>query len=230
MMLEPRILNIYCDASMTQIDGIPYGCPGAVAEQYIKEEDRSIIRQNSVLILSNATNNQAEIYAILIGVTLAINLKSEFDAVRIISDSRISVEGLRNWIYSWVQNSKNGVLMSSSGQPVANQQLFLYVFYSILQNLTRCSLCHIDGHRREYNANDVTKTLANFRKTNNIIVDEPTIRRYIRYNNLVDNLTRNILVNEMSKYPMVDINNYQLVNTIPTPQELEIYKRVTVTF
>lgn len=230
MMLEKDILNIYCDASMTEIDGTSYGCPGAIAVWYDGNNTAQIIQDTS-LVLFDSTNNQSEIYAILLAVSIAITYRKKYSGIRIISDSRISVEGLRSWIYSWVQNAKDGVLMSSSGLPVANQQLFLYTFYSIYYSLPRCSICHIDGHRRSYNDADVIKTMSNFCKTNKVNIDKETIRSHIDYNNMVDQMTRKCLdKNVIFTRPMSNVNGIQLINVIPTPEELEIYKRATVTF
>lgn len=227
---EYEILNIYCDASMTEIDGISYGCSGAIALRYCDASSMNFIDSTST-VLWGSTNNQAEIYAILLAVSIAIKYRYSFEYIRIISDSRISVEGLRSWIYSWVQNAKNGVLMSSSGQPVANQQLFLYTFYSILNSLPRCSICHIDGHRRSFNDADVTKTMSNFCKTNDVKVDREMIKNHIDGNNAVDSTTRQRLEKDtIFTLPMSNVNGVQLVSRIPTPQELEIYKRATVTF
>jgi ribonuclease HI len=72
----------------------------------------------------NATNQRAEITAIILGLKMALDKYEELDSspsldVTIHSDSRYAVNCMNTWIYKW---SGNG-WTNARGEPVANQDL-----------------------------------------------------------------------------------------------------------
>ena len=144
------IINLFCDASIDVDRKI--ACAGC----YIVVQGESIHSNPLPLyykmyIQHNATNNSAEILAIWAGVTEAIKLRqSKPNATfRLFSDSKISLYGLRDWIKNWIKNSENAntnVLISSVGQPVANQQCFIDIFNLIVESGLKIELYHQRGH------------------------------------------------------------------------------------
>lgn len=225
---EKETLQIYCDASTTELNGVTYGCSGAIAVQ--NTDNGGVILQEVYVVLEYSTNNQSEIYAILLGISIAIQRRYEFNKVRIISDSLISIEGLRSWIYSWIKNAKNGILLSSSGSPVANQQIFLYSFYSILNCLQHCSLCHIDGHLSTTESS-IQQAMKKYRIVNKVDINRDMMYQHIRYNNYVDTVSRYRLdPDEIAKQQIFNLNKVALTTSIPTAQELELYNKIIVTF
>ena len=179
-ILDCNTINIFCDASIKTVNNTTYGCPGSV----VVSSNGLIIEKEST-ILVDSTNNESEIYAILLATQQAIKYK-HYKRVNIFSDSRISVMGLRDWMKSWIKRSKNGILMSTSGI-VANQQIFLHVLHLIINNLDEYHLYHIDGHCssnrnimnaikdfKKFNKKEITYTEAIYLCSNNNLIDQYT--------------------------------------------------------
>lgn len=143
------IINLFCDASIDVNRKI--ACGGC----YVVMQDESITTPNpmycKMYLQHHATNNSAEILAIWTGVTEAIKLRELYpNAIfRLFSDSKISLYGLRDWIKNWIKNSENAntnILISSAGQPVANQQCFIDIFNLIVETGLKIELYHQRGH------------------------------------------------------------------------------------
>ena len=54
------------------------------------------------------------------------------DSLIIVSDSNLCISSLSIWMPGWIKNSKNEILINSTGQPVANQELIKSTFINIL--------------------------------------------------------------------------------------------------
>jgi ribonuclease HI len=137
-------LNIFTDASILQLPGEHIGCPGVIlamtkyGKQYEIPYDYKILR--------NSTNNESEITAILMGVYAGLKLRNEFRTINLFSDSRICIQGLKYWIFNWVNNIRDNKIISSSHKEVANQQIILQIIYTIIENNLRINLYHQKGH------------------------------------------------------------------------------------
>lgn len=186
-LFDPNSLNIFCDASIYKHhEGLYTGCPGAIAVH-----DNQVI-DNIVSIRTDSTNNNSEITAISYGVILMAKYYNQYDTIRIFSDSKICVFGLREWIFKWVNCINNGVMFSSSGQPVMNQNIFLGIAQFIINNGYKFELYHQKGHvtgtdASIKNAQDV------FLKSNNLYLYLFDIEYLSGYNNCIDQLTRDTL-------------------------------------
>lgn len=184
------IINLFCDASIDLSKKL--ACAGC----YIvgQENNQTFDIGNHNIIQLNATNNSAEILAIWIGVTNALKLRNAYPGAifRLFSDSKISLYGLRDWIKYWVTNiNDDGVLISSSGQPVVNQQRFIDIFNLIVENNLRIEFYHQRGHVKErhmpYNI-----ARAQFIKANKVPPEGLglTIEFISKCNDIVDHVSR----------------------------------------
>lgn len=185
------IFNIYCDASIDLDRKI--ACGGC----YIIEQDQNGQTRDigfRRIIQRNATNNSAEILAIWTGIVEALKLRQSYPGAifRLFSDSKISLYGLRDWMKNWVRGIKpDGILISSSGQPVMNQQRFIDCFNLIVENNLKIELYHQRGHVREKNM-PLEVARAQFIKANKVAPEGmgTTIENLCYGNDMIDNITR----------------------------------------
>lgn len=204
------IFNFFCDAS------IDINTKNACGGCYITcQEDNRCISEIGyhLMIQQNATNNSAEILAIWIGVVEAIKLKNIYpNAVfRLFSDSKISLYGLRDWMKNWIRNiTPDGILISTSGQPVANQQKFIHIFNLIVENNLNIELYHQRGHVVDGRVS-MDKARAQFIKANKVPPEGLglSIEYLSKCNDKIDNLTRKA------------IQIWQVENTLMPGTELE---------
>lgn len=186
------IINIFCDASINT--SLRIACPGVVTTLRY-EDGHSDIYEKETMIMKGATNNSAEIMAILMGVRSALRLSRIYPGtvIRLFSDSKISIFGLREWLPNWVQNMKGTVLMSSTGQPVANQQTFIKIFNLIVRYDLKIEFYHQSGHVKN-TPEALKRASADFITSNKIIVNRlgTSIEEICYYNNFVDELTREV--------------------------------------
>lgn len=183
-------LNIFTDASITTKYNIVYGCPGFIS---IDNKDYT----NCGYSLFNfSTNNQSEIYAIYLGLQEAMRMKylKGYSQINLFSDSKISVFGLREWIKKWSYNPTEDLLYSSSGTPVANQEIFLRCVYIIMKHKLPIKLFHVDGHKNCNNSKDLQKFTEDFKSNNGFdTVDIDLMKSLIMMNDKIDNYTRDQL-------------------------------------
>ena len=145
-------------------------------------------------ILSNTTNNESEIYAIKMGIYEARRLRSLYGEniiINIFSDSQISINGLRSWIFNWVNNIKDGIFIGSSGLPVKNQNIFIQIIDAILKYNIKVNLFHVRGHMN--NVNCTEDFIHSFRTVNHAIINPIIAKPLMEYNDMVDKYTRKIL-------------------------------------
>jgi ribonuclease HI len=187
-------LNVFCDASIDLNKKL--ACAGSVIVNSALP-DYSVY--NSYLIQLNATNNSAEILAIYNGIDAAIRymywgMHNFTCPINIFSDSKISLYGLREWIYDWIaRRSINGVLYNSSGNVVANQEMFLNTARLILDNNLNINLFHQRGHlpNSQWDSN---KVITAFSKENDLHgIDKSDMISICHYNDYVDKTTKSII-------------------------------------
>ena len=192
-IFNKETLNIFTDASIITLRDKSYietiGCPGC----YVIGGDTEL--ELNTQILRNSTNNNSEITAIFMGVLAAQKYRSYFRYINLFSDSKISVLGLREWIFNWINSAKEGVMYSSSGKPVANQDIFLQIVYFIINNNLPINLFHVNGHISPTNITQILEAKKTFITSNhiNIDVDEELIASFAICNDVIDNATRQIL-------------------------------------
>lgn len=188
------IINLFCDASINNYKRI--ACAGCMANMQTDIGNTPMYYQ--CLIQHDATNNSAEILAIWIGVTEAIKLRDEYpNAVfRLFSDSKISLYGLRDWMKTWIRDMKeDGTLISSSGNPVQNQETFKYIYNTVVDNNLRIEFYHQRGHVNEGKGVDMSTARAYFIRANKLTPEHLglDIEYLSARNSDIDNRTRSSL-------------------------------------
>ena len=203
-------VNCYCDASLTkEEDGTHTTCSG-----YILTYQNEIIESNTKIV-SNSTNNYGEILAIYMGVDALVRVAGYDAFLNLFSDSKISIYGLKYWAYSWVRDMDKVArkLYNSSGQLVANQEIFGAIIGLICNANVHINLFHQRGHMNPNKVSDMNKMIKDFKADNSTEVSDDIIREITYYNDVIDNMTRETLLkvvnNDHGKYnkPLVVISN-----------------------
>ena len=224
---NPNIYNIFTDASIIKtIYGETIGCAGAVGVPSLNSENTIVSTQ----ILRNSTNNNSEITAILLGIHMALNVPKNYK-INLFSDSKICVYGLREWIFNWANNRlPDGTMVSSSGTPVANQNIFLDIINLIIVNKLPINIYHQKGHvtNTEDSLSNATKV---FFESNGILLDKNDVINISDMNNYIDNYTRAKLNTYMDNKNNVGknvlpstLNHTKAIERIVTDNMFEIYQ------
>lgn len=205
-IFNKKTLNIFCDASKSSIKDafggtIAMGCPGAIAVITTPTGGYEII-DKSLSIEYCATNNNSEMKALLLGVKLAVKYKDKFNFINIFSDSKISIFGLREWIFkNWTY--ADNTIYSSSGEPVKNQDIIFYIIETLLKNDLRVSFYYQKGHA--VGKGNLAK--AKFCEGNFIKYAEDTLIQTItHFNDVIDNLTRDYLKENLYNEKLYNFN------------------------
>lgn len=224
MLFNDDTLNIFTDASIIKYPEETIGCAGA---HIVTGNDAiSKVLEQPRIIIRNTTNNNSEINAILLGVRSALKYKGIFKTINIISDSKICIFGLREWIFNWIKDSKNSnVLISSQGTEVANQSVILDIIYTILGNDIQINLYHQNGHVHLTSEKSMNEAKETFRNSNHIQhdVDMELIRNISIANDIVDKFTKV----ELQNFTRTEIfPTSQLVSYFYEPFDVEKYKKL----
>lgn len=194
-LFDKSTLNIFCDASIAAFDDETIGCPGCITTSVIPAS--LTILEKDLRILRNSTNNQSEITAILMAVNQALKYRDMYETINIFSDSKISVYGLRTWIFNWINNINNGVMYSSSGTPVANQQIFMHIINTIVYNGLQVRIYHQKGHVTTTAL--IPKAKSVFMQSNNIMISDKEVKYISIANDIIDGESRRSL-NDINLY------------------------------
>jgi ribonuclease HI len=196
LMFNDHTLNIFTDASIRKMpDGEVIGCAGANiivgsdAVGGVIEQDTRIIR--------NSTSNNSEINAVKLGIEKALKYRGpQFTTINLISDSKLCIYGLREWIFNWIDVSVGECLIGSTNQEVANQDVILNIIYMILDNQLSINFYHQKGHVT-YSPSSMNEAKQLFMSSNFLThdVDMELIKNISIANNAIDKLTRCIVNN-----------------------------------
>ena len=196
-------LNIFCDASIVGKYDNFTGCYGVIA--VVKDN----IIDTCYRIASNTTNNNSEIKGLRAAISMANKWKNNFKFINIFSDSQISIFGLRDYIYRWKYNPRDGKLYGSAKTPIANQNIFIECHYMMkeLESITstEIKIYHQSGHvGNSYNA--IKEAALVFAKSNGFPgkIDLNLIRYISTFNNYVDQTSRSLLRNSNTKIEYSD--------------------------
>lgn len=210
------IINLFCDASIDTDKKV--ACGGCYIVMQDGNTEPSMIKYQ-LYLQHNATNNSAEILAIWAGVTEAIKLRQIYpNAIfRLFSDSKISLYGLRDWIKNWIKNAENRgseVLISSSGQEVANQQCFIDIFNLIVETGLKIELYHQRGHVGESGGVNLSLARAQFIKANKVSPENLGLNiDFLSYcNHMIDGATRTALKMYLSTGTIMDNTAIQAID------------------
>lgn len=187
------ILNIFSDASIRQVSkNLAYGCHGTVVVC------RDTILDRDFKIDVDSTNNLSEIRGLRMAVRMVNKWKTAYKNINIFSDSKISVDGIRHYIYHW-KLGNDGLLYNSQNQPVKNQEIFietyqLLTFIKSTNPSLNINIYHQAGHIS--NGYDSLNKASNvFKRSNQItkFIDLNFIRYISTWNSWIDNFTRSEL-------------------------------------
>lgn len=187
LIQQNNTLSLFCDGSLSRSKYGTMGCAGALPVIF---DGRPIILYPALEILKNTTNNETEIAAIYLGILSAICIrdKCNIKCINLYSDSKISIFGLKKWIFEWMKNKSDNILYTESGKPVANQRIFKSIILEIIHNEIEINFYHQKGHVKEQNLEQAMTVFNNSNDTN--ISDTEIIKEISFYNNMIDELTR----------------------------------------
>lgn len=188
MITYSNAINCFTDASCVNRNGVVSSCAGYV----LTYQDKVI--EHDERVLYNTSNNYGECYAVMMGVQALLRYAHYDTFLNLFSDSKITIEGLRTWCTSWVKAKRDGVFYSSSGKPVANQEIFKYIIGTIAINGIHMQLFHVLGHKSPSSLSNIKDQKHNFNLMNNTLICDEIARELCYYNGLVDNNTRDALM------------------------------------
>lgn len=195
MIFNDDTLNIFTDASITKLsDGETIGCFGAILI-HGKDQIPIELYSDHVGIRRYSTNNDSELRGILLGVYMALRFRDSFKTINLFSDSMISIMGLKEWIFTWARNvdKNNGNMRASSGY-VKNQELIERIIYTIINYNLYINLYHQHGHININKPSDIDKATKTFIRLNNVTPTKDLMTDLSIYNDRIDNLTRDTLI------------------------------------
>lgn len=212
---------LYTDASIKSIkmdnEKIRYGCPG-----FIPVGGGMTIKPYTH-ILYKSTNNESEVYAVYMALYYALyNKFCHYKDIYIVSDSKITIEGLRSWVFdSWT--IRNGDLFTSSGQHVSNQTIFKNIIYMISACESKVHFIHINGHINVIDMENLKTAHQSFLIQNKMDTDIQSLFTMATFNNFIDLETRNRLDNlkEQSCF-----ENYRDRGLLPIDNNIQNYFNV----
>lgn len=191
-IFTPDAINIFTDASIKKLNsGETIGCAGCVLV-FGELINRNI--QEEYHIIRNTTSNNSEIKAVRLGIHNVLRYKNQYRKIRLFSDSQISIFGIRERIFNW--RYINGTYIGTERTPIKNQDIFLEIVYTILENNLNIEFYHQKGHVN-YTSKSMEQAAHVFTVSNNIreYIDESFIKQISIFNNMVDNNSRNYLDN-----------------------------------
>ena len=231
-VFNENTLVIFTDASIVKSADGYNGCSGSVA--FFENDDGTISEDISLVKLLDTTNNESEAYAIYLGLLQAINFRNKrpdkIKNIYLFSDSKISLIGIREWIYKWVENVHGNVMMSSSGKPVANQGILLKCIQLILENDLEVVLSHTDGHVKFSVRKELYESLQNFRRMNHMVnsfINMDLYEMIARCNDIVDNVTRDTL---LDKNDAIEVLSKKTADLFGTGRLVHIFTKQVLIF
>src|SRR5574344_254542 len=219
-------INTYTDASLTTDKyGNTVTCSG-----FITTFQGKIIDQGRLVVVGS-TNNYGEIMAIEMGVKNLLSYAGNNAFLNLFSDSEISVMGLKYWIYGWLRDRDPNTfrLRSSTGQEVANQEVFCNVIDHITKAGIRFNIYHQRGHKNPNKPFDVHTVIKTFKRVNGEDIGRDIVQEICRYNDTVDVGTRdylNMIVHSSDYSPYNYMKKEPVVNRVLTMEQMKVYKNL----
>jgi ribonuclease HI len=104
---------------------------------------------SSKITTSNATNNKAELMAIL----LTLQTINKEDNVEICSDSQYCINAINKWLSKW----KKSNWLLSSGAPVKNKELFIQIDQELKKRPGSTQFRHVSNNNHKKPSNKANK-------------------------------------------------------------------------
>lgn len=189
---DPRVLNIFSDASVTIIGPEHISCHGIYDP---KNEFRK------VTILRNSTNNRGELMGVIDGILYAISQRDNYQQINLWTDSIYSMKSICEWFPAWYLRKRDGIIFSNSNKPVENQDLINCAINLILDHNLRINILHQRGHVLEKNG--LKNAIMSFGIANKMEIDKDAMHYASVCNQIVDEFTRNtFLEKDVTQIPM----------------------------
>lgn len=218
-------LKICCDASQRTIDGRIFTCSGAICLN---------TKSSKYEILADSTNNRGELWAVYLACRLALEERDKepyrYSRINIYSDSQFVIYGLTRWMRGWIhsmQFTPDGMMVNSSNQPVANQNMFLMIITFLWLNKLRVNFYNQKGHVNTTSRSSLNDANKQFYTANGYYLKPNELIELSDYNNLVDRTTRSLLGRvDPNQYPIIyhSPENVQMCRYI-VPEDYEVYIR-----
>lgn len=186
-------LNIFTDASITKLEYETLGCPGVVLVRTDENGNNHVINTHSYIV-NHSTNNDSEIKAIRTGILCGLGYRNYFKRINLFSDSNICVQGLKDWIFNWMNCVVGKTMYSSSGMPVANQEVFMSIIHILANANLEINIYHQKGHVIINSDKSLNKAKNSMIRSNGLDdIDMNLVIQLSIYNDMVDRLTKDHL-------------------------------------
>lgn len=183
-MFNKHSVSIFTDASLRTENGITSVCPGYAV--YIGD----VLVEQNFFILHDATVNQGELYAILIGVCAASKY-ANIGKLRLFSDSQTSIFAIRDRVFGWIPYNPDDGLIGRDGKPISNQDYIMSIIYQVLMSNLNIHFFHVKGHVKYFDYYDLQHAKSVFARSNGIDdkIDDELIRQISICNDYIDQYT-----------------------------------------
>lgn len=135
MSKKKYLVEVYTDGSCLKINGIKKAGYG------IHFPNKELQDIGNPFTREPLTNQRAELYAIFKALK-RITENLDYSKIHIYTDSEYSIKSLTIWINDW---KKNG-WKSSSGNPVANQDIIMKIDEILQKNKRKVKFTHVRSH------------------------------------------------------------------------------------
>lgn len=147
-----------------------------------------IIIDQGYNILHDNTSQRGELLGIYMGIMNAIYYFNLGFKVRLFSDSLNSILAIRNRIFKWVQDTRNGscTYLGQDGS-IKNQDYIMNIIYLILYSNIQIEFYHVKGHVKIDDISSLAYAKEVFKTSNGFgDVEDELIRLLANANNQVD--------------------------------------------
>jgi ribonuclease H len=216
-IFNDRSISIFTDASFrayNKYSGVGTVCSGACVY------NNDVLIDQQFYIQKNKTVQQGELYAILMGVSMAYKYRN-FGTIRLFSDSQTSIFAIRDRIFKWLNLQKRYGGILDEGGEIKNVDYIMNIIHTLLTNNVPIELYHVKGHVNVNSNNSLINAINVFRASNRISmnVDYDLIRQISECNDQVDRFTKFMLNYEVNPkeyteaiafgYGGIDTNRYR---------------------
>lgn len=183
--------NLYLVTDGSAVPGFKSAFDSASAFVIIKDYD---FNYYSSTLLTDHTNNYAEMHAIYSGTKYIIENMEDidtYDKLVIVTDSDLCHKSLTVWMKGWLKKAKNEKLINSSGEEVKNQELIKSTYINILTLMLEIPVlvCHINSHQSK-------KQIPKMYEKMNVKIPEMTYDEFemiFKANDMCDTLAKDAL-------------------------------------
>ena len=175
----------------------------------------------------DCTNNFGELYGIYMGISNLVKWGRDSDKfLNLFSDSLISINSLRDWIFNWRVVTHND-LINKTGK-VANQEIIKAIVCMVERSGYHMQLFHLLSHLNSSVPEQLWQVKNRFAELNNTILTDDITREIMYYNSEVDHMTRDIgkrLVKDNMFDPYTYYKPY-FINRVITDGSIRNYRKL----